>query len=341
MDDNLKKINLRYGNSFFRSLLKRPELGSIIGFIVLWIFFSITAGSNGFNSIIIFKSILDLAVAIGIIGVVATLLLIAGDIDLSVGSMIGASGMLLALCIVPWHMPLWLSIIITFSFAALFGFIQGYIVVKTKIPSMIVSLGGMFFLRGITFGVASSIVERAIVGGVNKGLQDDWLYKIFAGKVFGIFNSSIIWWIVVTALAYFVLRRTRFGNWILATGGSENAAKALGVPTDRVKIILFIATAVSVALISTCQVLSLGSADTLRGSSKEMEVIITAVIGGTLLTGGYGSPIGTFLGSLMMGLLRQGIYMLDISSEWYQAVLGIALIIAVLVNRTGQRLEEI
>lgn len=341
MDNNLKEVNLKHENSFFKSLLKRPEFGSIIGFIVLWIFFSITAGANGFNSIIIFKSILDLSVAIGIIAVVATLLLIAGEFDLSVGSMVGASGMLLALCIIPWGLPLWLSIIITFSFAILFGFIQGYIVVKTKIPSLIVTLGGLFFLRGITFGVSSSIVKRAIIGGVNTNLKTYWLYKIFAGKVFGIFSSSIIWWVAVTIVAFFILKRTRFGNWILATGGSEEAAKALGVPTGRVKIILFIATAASVALLSICQVLSLGSADTLRGSLKEMEVIITVVIGGTLITGGYGSPVGTFLGCLTLGLLRQGIYMLNVSSEWYQAVLGVVLIIAVLINRTGQRLEKL
>ncbi|MCL4377053.1 MAG: ABC transporter permease [Actinobacteria bacterium] len=341
MDNNLRGNNLKYKNSFFKSLLKRPEFGALIGIVVLWIFFSITAGKNGFNSIIIFKSILDISVSIGIIGMAATLLLIAGEFDLSVGSMVGASGMLLALCIVVWGIPLWLSIIITFCFAILYGFIQGYIVVKTKIPSLIVTLGSLFFLRGITFGVAESITKRALIGGVNTNLQNNWLFKVFAGKVFGIFNTSIIWWIVVAAIAYFVLKRTRFGNWIFATGGNEDAAKALGVPTNRVKIILFMATAASVALLSVTQVLSLGSADTLRGALKEMEIIITVVIGGTLITGGYGSPVGTFLGCLTLGLLRQGIYMLNISAEWYQAVLGVVLIIAVLINRTGQRMEKL
>ncbi|MCL4416953.1 MAG: ABC transporter permease [Actinobacteria bacterium] len=342
MDNDLKTNSLKTGSSFGKNLLRRPEFGSVIGLIVLWAFFSITAGKNGFNSVIIFKSILDLSVSIGIIGVVATPHLIAGEFDLSVGSMVGASGMLLALCIVAWGLPLWLSILITFSFALLYGFIQGYIVVKTKIPSLIVTLGGLFFLRGITFGVAQSITKRALIGGVNEHLQTNWLFKLFAGKIFGgIISASAIWWVAVTILAYFILRRTRFGNWIFATGGSEEAARALGVPTNRVKIILFVATAASVALLSVTQVLSLSSADTLRGALKEMEVIITVVIGGTLITGGYGSPIGTFLGCLTLGLLRQGIYMLNISSEWYQAVLGIVLIIAVLINRTGQRMEKL
>jgi len=340
MNKTLKENNLKHRGSFFSSLTKRPEFGSLVGLIVLWTFFSIAANKNGFNSLIIFKSILNLSVSIGVIAVVATLLLISGEFDISVGSMVGATSVLLAACIVVWGLPLWLSLIITFAFALLYGFIQGIIVVKTKIPSLIVTLGGLFFLRGLTYGSAKSLVKRGIISGVNKGLQDNLLFKIFGGGIFD-FPTSIVWWIVVAALAYFILRKTRFGNWIFATGGNELAAKALGVPTDRVKIILFMATAAVVALISSSQTLMLGSADTLRGTLREMEVIITIVIGGTLISGGYGSPIGTFLGCLTLGLLRQGIYMLDVPSEWYQAVLGIVLIVAVLINRTGQRLEKL
>ena len=341
MSNSLKKNYLKHQNGFLKNLVKRPEFGAFIGLIVLWIFFSIAADHNGFNSIIIFKSILDLSVAIGIIGMSATLLIISGEIDLSVGSMVGASGMLLALCIVEWGMPLWLAIIISFSFAIFYGFIQGYIVVKTRIPSMIVTLGSLFFLRGITYGVTQTITKRAIIGGVRENLENNWLFKVLAGKIFNIFSASIIWWVIVAIIALFVLKRTRFGNWIKATGGNVEAAKSLGVPVNRVKIILFMATAASVALLSITQVLTLGSADTLRGSLKEMEVIITIVIGGALITGGYGSPLGTFFGCLTLGLLRQGIYMLGISSEWYQAILGIVLIIAILINRTGQRMEKL
>jgi len=340
MNNTSKEDNLKPRSSFFRNLTKRPEFGSIVGLIVLWTFFSIAANENGFNSIIIFRSILNLSVSIGVIAVVATLLLIAGEFDISVGSMVGAASVLIAACIVVWGLPLWLSLIITFAFALLYGFIQGMIVVKTKIPSLIVTLGGLFFLRGLTYGSAKSLVKRGIISGVNTGLQDDWLFKIFGGKILD-FPVSIVWWIVIAALAYFILRKTRFGNWIFSTGGNELAAKALGVPTDRVKILLFMATSAAVALIASSQTLLLGSADTLRGTLREMEVIITVVIGGTLITGGYGSPLGTFLGCLTLGLLRQGIYMLDVPFEWYQAVLGIVLIIAVLINRTGQRLERL
>jgi len=330
-----------YRSNFFLRLVKRSEFGSVIALAVLWILFSIIGGGRGFNSLIIFKSILDISVSTGIIGVIATLLLISGEFDLSVGSMIGATGFLLALSIVEWGLPLWLALIVIFSFAILYGFLQGLIVVKGRLPSIIVTLGGLFFLRGLTFGISITVANKSIIGAIDSNLQNNWLYYIFAGKFFRVFNVSIIWWIVTAAIAYYILKKTRFGNWIFATGGNEPAARALGVPTDRVKIILFVATSASVALLAALQVLEQGSADTLRGRLKEFEVVITMVIGGTLISGGYGSPIGTFFGALTIGLLRQGIYMIGIPEEWYQAVLGIVLIIAVLINRTGQRLERL
>jgi len=340
MNNTSKENNPKHISSFFRGLSKHPEFGSLVGLIVLWTFFAIAANENGFNSIIIFKSILSLSTPIGVIAVIATLLLISGEFDISVGSMVGATSVLIAACIAVWNMPLWLSLIITFTFAIFFGFIQGIIIVKTKIPSLIVTLGGLFFLRGLTYGSAKILVDRAIITGVNEGLQGNWLFKLLGGKING-FPTNIIWWVVIAAIAYYILKKTRFGNWIFATGGNEPAARALGVPTNRVKIILFVATSASVALIASSETLLLGSADTLRGTLREMEVIITVVIGGTLISGGYGSPIGTFLGCLTLGLLRQGIYMLNVPFEWYQAILGIVLIIAVLINRTGQRLERL
>jgi len=325
---------------YLMNITRRPEFGAAVGLVIIYTFFSIAANDNGFNSIIVFRSILDMSVSIGIIGMFATLLLISGEFDLSVGSMVAATSMLIGLCIVEWNMPVWLALVITFIFALIFGALQGFIVVKAKMPSLIVTLGGLFFLRGITYGVSRSIVGRSIIGGINEGLQETFLYKIFAGKIFWNISASVIWWILVAITSYLILKRTKFGNWIFSTGGSEKEARALGVPTDKVRIILFMATAGAAALFSTCQVLSFGSADSMRGTLKEMEVIITVVVGGTLITGGYGSPIGTFLGCLTLGVLRQGIYMIGIAPEWYQAVLGLVLIVAVFINRNIQKIED-
>ena len=134
------------------------------------------------------------------------------------------------------------------------------------------------------------------------------------------------------AVGTWVLLRTRFGNWIFAVGGSALAARYVGVPVNRVKIMLFMTTAAAAALFACIQVLSVGTADVLRGSGKEFQAIITAVVGGTLLTGGYGSVLGSAFGAFILGTTQLGINFAGINTDWYQVVLGSMLLLAVLVN---------
>jgi simple sugar transport system permease protein len=143
---------------------------------------------------------------------------------------------------------------------------------------------------------------------------------------------SIVWWLVITILAGYVLMRTRFGNWIFATGGDAVVARNVGVPVARVKISLFIATACAATLLATIQVTEAGSADTVRGLLKEFEAIIAAVIGGVLLTGGYGTVYGVMFGSLIFGLVQMGIFYTGIDTDWFKVFLGGVILIAVLVN---------
>jgi simple sugar transport system permease protein len=141
-----------------------------------------------------------------------------------------------------------------------------------------------------------------------------------------------VWWIVVVVVASWVLMRTRFGNWIYAVGGSAQAARYVGVPVNRVKILLFMGTAASAALYACVVVPSVGSANVRDGTNREFEAIITAVVGGTLLTGGYGSAIGSALGAFILGVTNLGIFYAGINTDWYSAVLGLLLLLAVLVN---------
>ena len=325
------------GRNIFKKFLSRSEFGSLLALTIIWLFFIIFGINSGFNSLRGFNSIINIAANVGVIAVVATLLLISGEFDLSLGSMVAFSGMVLAFCISEWKISLWASLIITFTIAATYGFIQGFIVVKTKIPSLIVTLGGLFFLRGLTIGSSITITGRSTIGGLKTLVGNNWLNKLFVGELFGWIDIIVIWWLVLTIIAGYILHISTYGNWILSIGGSKEASAALGVPVNRVKIILFMATSVSAALLACMQVLDLGSVDCLRGQLKELEVIITAVIGGTLISGGYGSPIGTFFGCLTIGVLKQGIFFLGIQSDWYQAILGLILLIAVAINRVGQR----
>jgi simple sugar transport system permease protein len=250
---------------------------------------------------------------------------------------------------------LWLCIILAFAVAAGVGWVNGTVVVRTGLPSFIVTLAGLFILRGLTIGFTRLITGRTQVSGLQPLAEQDWLAPLFAGKVgYPIFAwlatngwitartdgtpqvpgipMSIVWWIGLACVATWVLLRTRVGNWIFAAGGDANAARNVGVPVAKVKIGLFMCAAMSAALFACVQTLGAGSADVLRGTQKEFEAIIAAVIGGCLLTGGYGSAIGAAFGALLFGTVQQGIFYTGVNTDWFKVFLGGMLLIAVLFN---------
>jgi simple sugar transport system permease protein len=187
----------------------------------------------------------------------------------------------------------------------------------------------LFALRGLTIGFARLLTGRTQIGLSDSG--SGVMQTLFAGSI-GDFPVSIIWWFVLAALGTYVLQRTVFGNWIFGAGGDANAARNVGVPVSRVKITLFMCTAASAALLATIQVLDAGSADVLRGTLLELQAIAAAVIGGVLLTGGYGSVIGALFGALIFGMVQQGIFFTGVSTDWFQVFVGVMLLVAVLFN---------
>ena len=323
-----------------RLLLTRPEFGAVIGAVIVFLIFailSILRGDigKGFLSIQGAASFLEVTAYVGIIGVAVSMLMIAGEFDLSVGSMIGAASLFLGLLIVQWGVPPTIAIILTFAFALAIGAFNGWLRIKTGLPSFIVTLGMLLILRGAGIGFTRLITSNTIVSGVNANTANDPVVALFTASVTiggGEFKVVLLWWLVTVVVATWVLTRTRFGNWIFAVGGSEQAARYVGVPVNRVKIILFMTTAASAALFACIQVLNFGSADVLRGQNKEFEAIITAVVGGTLLTGGYGSALGSAFGAFILGTTQLGINFVGINSDWYQVVLGSILLLAVLAN---------
>jgi simple sugar transport system permease protein len=312
-----------------RRLLSRPELGAVAGAILVWVFFSLVAGNRGFFTLDGTASYLAVASELGILAVAVCLLMIAGEFDLSIGSIIGASGMVIAMLNVEYGWPLWAAILMAIAFSLVAGFLNGLVVVWTKLPSFIVTLASLFIFRGLTIGVTRLVTGRTQVGGVDTDAPVvSWL---FGGEI-GRFPISIVWWLALAALATWVLLRTRVGNWIFGAGGAPEASRNLGVPVDRLKIGLFMTTAFSACLVAILQVVNFGGADVLRGTGQEFQAIIAVVIGGTLLTGGYGSPIGAVFGALIFGMVRQGIVITGVNADWFQVFLGAMLIVAVLVN---------
>ncbi|WP_426076054.1 ABC transporter permease [Janthinobacterium sp. PSPC3-1] len=339
-----------------KQLFGRPEFASISGTVLVFAFFIITAGDSGMFNLDGVVNWMQVASYLGIIAIGACLLMIAGEFDLSIGSMIGFAGMMIAIPTIYFHWPLWAAIVFAFAGSMALGWLNGYIVIKTRLPSFIVTLAFLFILRGLTLALSIMFANRTIVSGVGDLAANDWLASLlFQGNVAtGLFHwlgahgwiavlddgsplvkgipKVIAWWVVLAGAAAFVLSRTRFGNWMFAVGGDANAAKNVGVPVRKVKISLFVFTAFCACLFATLQVCDIGSAAADRGMQKEFEAIIAAVIGGALLTGGYGSVVGACFGALIFGVVQIGITYTNINSDWFRVFLGVMLLIAVLFN---------
>lgn len=314
-----------------RKLLNRPELGAVAGAVLVFVFFAIVAGDRGFLTSTGTISYLEVSAQLGILAVPVAMLMIAGEFDLSIGSMVAAAGILIAIPIAEYGWPLWAALLLAFAVSLVVGFLNGYLVIKTGLPSFIVTLASLFILRGATIGFTRLITGRTQVGGLRTETDGTFLGAILAGEVAGI-PVSIFWWLGLAALGTYILLRTTFGNWIFGTGGAPVAARNVGVPVDRVKIILFMSTAASATLLAAITVLDAGSADVLRGELREFQAIIASVIGGVLLTGGYGSVIGPLFGALIFGMVSQGIFFTGVNTDWFQVFLGVMLLLAVIVN---------
>lgn len=347
-------------------LLRRPELGAIGGLVLVTVFFGIVADSNMFTLAGI-MNFMSPAALLGILAIGAALLMVAGEFDLSVGSMVAFAGLIFGACVVSVGLPLSVAIVLTLIFAGAVGALNGQIVLRTGLPSFIVTLAFLFIFRGLTLvGLKASTGGSTQLRGVKEAAGDSLLVELFSGDVFetlfvmmanaGLIDTfkngvpkvkgvpvEVVWFVVLAIIATVVLTRTRFGNWIFAAGGDANAARNSGVPVNRVKTVLFVVTACCAALVAILTVLDLGSTDARRGFQKEFEAIIAAVIGGCLLTGGYGSAVGAFFGAIIFGMVAIGLTYTQIDQDWYQVFLGLMLLVAVLFNNfvrkraTGER----
>ncbi len=337
--------------------LRRPELGSIAGILLVVVFFLIYAGPEMF-SLGGIMSFLEPSAQLGILAVAVALLMIGGEFDLGVGSMIAFGGMMIGVPLTLWGWPLELALATAFLVAAVVGGINGLLVLRTGLPSFIVTLSSLFILRGATLvGLKWATDGATQLRGIRDAVPEDhWLLPLLTGDMFegafrrfaelgwiGTFKSGapkvqglpveIVWFLLLTALATWILLASPFGNWILAAGGDARAARNVGVPVGRVKILLFMATACAAVLVGTMNALDFGSTDASRGTQKEFEAIIAAVIGGCLLTGGYGSAIGAFLGAILFGMVSIGISYTDIDQDMFKIFLGGMVLLAVLFNR--------
>jgi simple sugar transport system permease protein len=326
----------RSSRSSFGTLLRRPEMGSLIGLLTVFVFFSIFGGEN-FLTTQGASSWLNVASELGVIALPVGLLMIAGYLDLSVGSVLPASSMTIAIVSGHFHVPILVGIVAALALGLFVGFLNGLLVVRTKVPSFVVTLATLFAVAGLTLGLSVILTGSTSValkaGPVAKGLLGDLIAKKF--------QVSIFWWIGFVLIFGFVLNLSRFGNWILAMGGDAVSARNAGIPTDRLTIALFMASGFSAAFVGMCQAILYNSAQVSAGQSFIFNSIIAVVVGGVLLTGGYGSVVGIVLGTLTFSIVNQGIYYTGFDANWASLIIGVLLLVAVLMNDTFRNMALI
>ncbi len=321
-------------------LLARPEIGALVAAIVLAIFF--LAVAPPFRSADSLLTVLYQSSTIGIVAVGVGMLMIGGEFDLSAGVIVTSSGLVNAMLSYELGMNLWVGAIVSLLFALAIGFLNGYLVMKTGIASFLITLGTFFILIGVNLGVTKLVTGSVSTPNINQMDGYGSLSAIFAHS-FDIgslrLSITVLWWFAFVAIAGWVLQRTRVGNWIYAVGGSAASARAVGVPVVKVKIGLFMTVAFLGWFMGMHTLYRFNTLQAGNGVGNEFLYIIAAVVGGTLLTGGYGNASGVAIGSFIFGMTNLCIVYAGWDNNWFRAFLGVMLLLAVLVNLYVKKLS--
>ncbi len=327
--------------SVLSTVLARPEVGALIGAVAVAVLFMAVAPA--FRSVGNIGTILYGSSTIGIMAVVVALLMIGGEFDLSAGVAVTTSGLTAAH--VAWYFSLnvWVGIIAALLFSLAIGAFNGWLLHVTGLPSFLVTLGTFFVLQGVNLAMT-----RLIAGGVSSNsLNDldgfDSAHAVFASSFrLGSIEVKIpvIYWIAMTLIGAMLLLRTRYGNWIFAVGGDSAAARAVGVPVVVTKIALFMGVGFGAWMLGMHNLFEYNNLQSGQGVGYEFIYIIAAVIGGCLLTGGYGSVVGATIGALIFGMTQLGITYAGWNVDWFKTFLGVMLIASVLVNMYVKRKAE-
>ncbi len=315
-------------------LLTRPDIGALLGAVAVFFAFGYFArGVDWLGDPGIAATWTDQAAQYGIVAVPVALLMIGGEFDLSAGVMIGSSGLLLGYLTTFQNMNVWPAIVLVLLFGLVIGLVNGLTVVRTKLPSFIVTLATFFVLQGVNAALTLKLTGQTAIQNIDTASGFNAAHKFFAGGLTHYdFKVKVLWWIAITVVGAWLLAKSRFGNWIYSAGGDPNAARNVGVPVARTKILLFMMTSATAALMGIIEALELRSMQASEGIGLEFIFIICAVVGGCLLTGGFGSVIGTFFGAAMLGMVQLGIVDAQWDSNWTFTFQGGILFAAVLLN---------
>jgi simple sugar transport system permease protein len=314
-------------------LLIRPEMGALIGAVVIFIVFTIVAPP--FRTPDALANVLYGSSAIGIMACAVALLMIGGEFDLSAGVAVTTGSLAASMLAFNLHLNLWVGAALALVLSLAIGFFNGYLVMKTKIPSFLITLGTLLMLTGANIAVTKLVSGQVATASVSDMQGWDSARAVFASTltVFGVqVRITVLWWVLFTIVATYVLFKTRIGNWIFAVGGDEESARAVGVPVTKVKIGLFMFVGFTAWFVGMHLLFTYNTVQSGQGQGQEFIYIIAAVIGGCLLTGGYGTAIGAAIGAFIFGMVEKGIVYAGWEPDWFKFFMGGMLLFAVIAN---------
>ncbi|AHI03766.1 ABC transporter permease [Corynebacterium falsenii] len=320
------------------AILKRPELTSVLGAIVIFTLFMIVAPP--FRSLDALATVLYASSTMGIMALAVGILMIGDEFDLSSGVAVTTAALAATMLNYNFWLNSWVGVFLSLLIALAVGAFNGYMVMRTGIPSFLITLATFLMLQGINLAVTKLVTGQVATPTISDMEGFASAKAVFASSVniLGVnVKVTVFWWLLFVAIATFLLFKTRFGNWIFAVGGDAEAARAVGVPVRRVKIILFMFVGFAAWFVGMHTLFAFDSIQAGQGVGNEFLYIIAAVIGGCALTGGRGTAIGTAIGALIFGMTNQGIVYAGWNPDWFKFFLGAMLLFAVITNNSFSR----
>lgn len=315
------------------SFLRIPAAASIISLFGVMAFYLVFGGVD-LVKLTMAASWVNFAANLGIVAIPVGLLMISGELDISIGAMIPAGSMATAIVSGYYGLPIGYGMLAALGLGVAMGLVNGILAVRTSVPSLIITLGTLIGMQGIVLAASKLLTGQASVAVT----APDWAKFLF-GQLLGPSHQVIIlWWIFFTAVAWFYVHKAKWGNWIFALGGDRESARNAGIPVDRLTITLFVLSATAASFTGMCQAILFNSAQVSGGMNIIFNVIVSVVVGGTLLTGGFGSIVGIFFGTLTFAVVNQGIYFTQIDRNWSNLIIGIMLLLAVAMNESFRKL---
>ncbi|MGW7254258.1 ABC transporter permease [Streptomyces sp. NPDC054834] len=324
-----------------RKLLIRPELGSIVGALAVFLVFALAA--DGFVRPAGLSTVLYASSTIGIMAVPVALLMIGGEFDLSAGVLVTSSALISSMFSYQMTADTWVGVGVSLLATLAIGAFNGFVLTRTRLPSFIVTLGTFLMLTGMNLGFTKLIDGTVSTKTIADMEGFPSAHAVFASTltIGGVdLKVTVLWWLGLVALASWILLRTRAGNWIFAVGGNQDAARAVGVPVEKTKIGLYMGVAVGAWISGQHLLFSYDAVQSGEGVGNELIYIIAAVIGGCLITGGYGSAVGSAVGALLFGMTSKGIVFAEWNPDWFKFFLGAMLLLATLLNAWVRKRTE-